>query len=492
MSLNHSPRIVTEGLILCLDSGNIKSFPGEPTTNIVPSPTNNGRFTTSNTWSTYNTNHYNGGAFFSIGTISSVSNNIVTTSSAHTLLSFDVMRPQTTGGGLTANTDYVVKRISSTEFSLHSYNSSQDGSQGYTNTATGFFKVHDAYATDTRISVNSTDFPTMWWGAPHLPNSGLIKEIVPNGGIVSGTNCMRLHVYRGDGVVDGMAYGVYPHVTVGDVITVSVYVRTTNNNGVGKNLGLSTYFGPGQPGPGGSINMGAVGVWQRAVYTWTAPATYDFILYWWPEGSSSIYSIDMADLQVEINKGGRATTFTTGTRGATPETGGGMLDLSGNGKHHTLISSPGEIYDPRAMTFDGSTQGIQYSGSLTSATNCTVVIIYKTTDGTELWVMGVDGNWYLSASSGNNYYHNNCGSPENYVDLVRVYNPVTEGYRNGNYHMWEAKNVDFSAWTIFNWFSYSGVWHMEGTAAYIMVYNRVLSAAESAQNFKALRGRFGF
>jgi len=36
----HSPRIVTDGLVLALDAGNIKSFRGEPTTNLLSQPTN--------------------------------------------------------------------------------------------------------------------------------------------------------------------------------------------------------------------------------------------------------------------------------------------------------------------------------------------------------------------------------------------------------------------------------------------------------------------
>jgi len=305
---------------------------------------------------------------------------------------------------------------------------------------------------------------------------------------------MRLHVYRGDGVVDGMAYGVYPHVSAGDVITVSVYVRTTSANGVGKGLSLSTYFGPGQPGPGGSVSMGAVGEWKRMIATWTAPVTYDFILYWWPEGSSSIYSIDMADIQVEINKGGRTTAFTTGTRGSTVGTGGGLKDLSTNAKDHTLVDTPTESSSgPRAITLNGSSQGFSYNGVITTSTTCTVVIVYKTSETTELWIRGNQNNsYYLSASSANDYYHSNCGSPENYVDLKRVYNPYSEGYKDGKYHMWEAKKVDFSGWSYFEWFLYPSGWQLEGTVAYIAVYNRTLTAAESLQNYNSLKTRFGF
>lgn len=38
MSIGYNPKIVTSGLVLCLDAANIKSFKGEPTTNLVSSP----------------------------------------------------------------------------------------------------------------------------------------------------------------------------------------------------------------------------------------------------------------------------------------------------------------------------------------------------------------------------------------------------------------------------------------------------------------------
>ena len=134
--------LIKRGLVFGYDVGIHRYYLGEPTTNLLNSSTNTIP-TTGNGWGTYNTNQYNGAQYFSIGTISSVSNNIVTTSSAHPLRSFDVVTPQTTGGGLTAGTNYLIKKISSTTFSIHTYNSSQDGSQGYTNPSTGMFKVYD-------------------------------------------------------------------------------------------------------------------------------------------------------------------------------------------------------------------------------------------------------------------------------------------------------------------------------------------------------------
>jgi hypothetical protein len=103
-------------------------------------------------------------------------------------------------------------------------------------------------------------------------------------------------------------------------------------------------------------------------------------------------------------------------------------------------------------------------------------------------VRGQQSNsWYLSAAAaGGTYYHANCGTVTNYVDNVISTSPN----RNGVYHMFEAKNVDFSAWTYYEWFLYPGEWLLTGSVQSIMVYNRTLSSAESTQNFNALRGRY--
>lgn len=174
-----------------------------------------------------------------------------------------------------------------------------------------------------------------------------------------------------------------------------------------------------------------------------------------------------------------------------PGSGTNFFDLSGRGNNHTLIGSP--TWSNGRFTLN-ETQGFQRSAALAGATtNNTVVIWYATTDTQELWVRGNnDGNFYLSASASNNYYHNNCGSPTNFVDLNTVVRPDTPvNYRNGAFHMWEAKGVNFSTWTVYDWFLYGASWNINGTVSVIMVYNRSLSAAESAANYAAFRGRYG-
>jgi len=306
--------ISTDGLVLNVDAKHIQSFTdNEPTTNLVPSAQNNGRFTTSNGWATYNTNQYNGNTYFSIGTIGSVSNNIVTLSTVgRNIRSFDVLRAQTSGGGISAGTNYVIKKLSANTFSLHAYNGSQNGSQGYINDATGGHKVHDSYHYDQRVSISAANFPTMWWGAPHLPNSALVKEIVENGGRLPGTNAMRLNVFREDNVRDGMAYGVYCPVTAGDTITMSVWLKLKDNTKPDATLGYSTYFGAGN-GAHGTTFSGLTTEWQRFTTTWTASVTYNFYSYWWPSSNNAPYAIDMCDFQVETGRD-TPSSFTTSSR----------------------------------------------------------------------------------------------------------------------------------------------------------------------------------
>ena len=172
-----------------------------------------------------------------------------------------------------------------------------------------------------------------------------------------------------------------------------------------------------------------------------------------------------------------------------PGTGTTWYDTSGNGFHHTIVNSP--TYTGNSFVLN-ETQGFTYSSTITINTLCTVVIFYKTTDTQELWVKGNNnGAYYISAAyPGSGYYSENAGSPINYVDLLVVTDPNISA-RNGNYHMWEAKNVNFSTWSSFQWFLYGSSWNLNGTVASIRVYNRSITAKESEQNYNALKSRFG-
>ena len=200
--------------------------------------------------------------------------------------------------------------------------------------------------------------------------------------------------------------------------------------------------------------------------------------------------LQFVDPRIDLCDGNEPSIYELVNRGVTT-----IKDNSSYGNHHYLSNGYAPIANaPKRLQLDGSIYGIIRNGALSGVTNtCTVVLWYKTTDTQELWVRGNQNNGiYLSASASNNYYHAGCGSPVNYVDLnvtIRPDSPIN--YRNNTYHMWEAKNVDFSSWTYFDWFLYPGNWQMAGDVSKILVYNRSLTAMESAQNFQALRGRFG-
>ena len=501
-----------ENLVFGYDLGDVSnSYKGEPTTNIVPSPENNSRFTTNNTWYTYNTAQYNGNTYFSIGTVGSVSNNEVTLSSvARTLYTYDVLRPQTSGGGVTAGTNYMVKKTGANSFTLHAYNSSQNGSQGYINPETGTFKVHDSVALDQRISINSTDFPTMWWGYPHLPNMCYVKEVISSGGPNDNSSFMRIHLTRPSGTDGGMAYGVYPSVTQGDTITVSFWARSSVNS----NWSWSTYFNAGFSAPGFGIS--STTEWQRFQYTWTASNTFNFYMYFWPGNPGFVpYHVDLADIQVEINKG-HATPFTLSSRSATQ----GLLDLTGN----STIDLTNVSFDSNAqMTFDGTDDYISFGvtgGGLAGASQATMELVVKIDalkegSGAYQQVFGFRDNsdfdfFFLVFESANNgltefrlrgsngtvydLNPNILSYIGDYVHIVFTVSPTGRAvYYNGTLATsgggWDSSFGSSSTFDIGR-YGIGNLWFLDGVLPVAKIYNRALTASEIKSNFNAIKSRF--
>lgn len=500
----------TYGLVFGYDVGSDISYLGEPTTNILPSPSVNGRFTTSNSWGTYNTNQYCGnngcGTYWTIPSISSVSGNVVTTSSAHQIRSFDVIQPNATGGGVNSGQNYVAKKISDTQFCLYLYNGSQGGDQGYINPTTGFYKVHDDYANDNKVSINSSGFPTGWWGAPHLPNAGLIKEIVSGGGRIPGTDCMRWHQYRGDGVADGMAYGVYTPVTAGDIITVSYYMRAATKSAVGKTGSYTTYFG-GNGAFSAGFSWGAHGEWVRNVHQWTASVTYNFYQYWFPEGSGDPYAVDIADLQVEVNRG-HATKFTTSSRSSTQS----LLDISPN---RATIDVSNVSFDSSGLPhFDGTNDYLNIgSFNLMGMGNSTLeAVIYMNN------LSSPDNSYSIFGGISNEGYHGYHEIRNSGSGYKMTYWTSSNGWRYANtslsagtwYHVvwqwvgttltWYLNGVSDGSYS-FSTFSPYGLgvsrigvfpnerW-MNGKIHVAKIYNRALSASEINKHYYSYKNRF--
>jgi len=509
MSVFANPAIVKTGLVLAFDAANGACYRGEATTNLIPSPTANAYPTTGNSWGTYNTNQYGSGTYFSIGTISSVSGNVVTTSGNHGLRTYDVMQPQTTGGGVTAAVNYFIKRISDTQFTLHEYNSSQDGSQGYINPSTGYHKVHDSIANDTRISVNSTNFPTMWWGYPHLPNAGLVKELITKGftGMPGSdpTDCMRQHITRPVGA-DHMAYNVDASVTIGQPVVSSFWARAVTQSAVGKS---GTFYHYNYGGVSGAdafatgFTLGEVGVWQRYLLGFT-PTRNTLISYWF-NADGGPYSYDIANIQIEQRSS--ATPFVAGTRGTTVATNGGLRDMSGNAYHGETVNGPTfNTSNGGCIQFDGSNDYIDVASSLGTMSNYTIMFwAYRSAEnrmpiagrtstafywyGDNSWAYTHGGTW------GEYYYSKPTSIPLNtWGHYCVVYNGSNVSiYRQGVYQGQQSTTgtADWSQGLRIGYWSAGGSYAWNGLISSVLMYNTALSASEVLQNFNAQRKRFG-
>jgi hypothetical protein len=431
---------------------------------------------------------------------------------AHSLRSYDVMQPQSSGGGVTGGTNYLIKKLSATTFSLHPYNSSQDGSQGYINPATGTHKVYDDFANDVRISINSSGFPTQWWGYPHLPNSGLVKEVRTNGCSIPGiptTDCLRLYHTRPDGVTDGMAYGVDTSVTAGVAHTVSFWTKTVNAAAVGQYIGYQIYNYSGGSATGFSFNasLGPVGVWVKQSMTFT-PVYTTCISYFFPSSGNIIY--DLAHIQFET--GSTANAWTNSSRSTTQS----LLDLTGNNTL-TISSLTYSNDNNNSFSFNGSNSvSIPFNSSLFTFNEGQTIIIWMKNQspssarrnpynqayaggGTITHENDTTFSYYWGQGGGDNSPYQGFGSSFSVVVgetamicLTRDTSTVS-WYKNGvlgnstSNPYGGAVVTGTSPITIGN--GYAG--GFAGSIYTVMLYNRALTAAEVAQNFNALRGRYG-
>jgi hypothetical protein len=499
-----------------MDTAHVSSFVNiQPTTNLIPSPTVNSYPTAGNWWGTYNTNQYCGNngcaVHWDIPAIASVSNNIVTTVSAHQIRSFDVITPLTTGGGVSGGAQYLAKKVSDTQFSLHDYNSSQDGSQGYLNPTTGRFKVHDSFWLDQRVAVNASSFPTKWFGNPHQPNSALVKEIISGGFNVYGhpvTDCMRLHFFRAD-ATDGMSYGVDASVTIGQPVTTSFWLRAASPSAVGQYIAFQHYNYGGIGGADGfymNAFTGAQGEWVRRSFTFT-PTRNTLISYFFP--STGDMKIDVANIQIEQQS--TVTPFVAGSRVQNTT----IYDLSGKGNNGVLTNGPtfkseiaGEIaFDgvddyieiPHSSTIAPSTGSISVEAifKADSAGSMHGSIIYNKENEFEMSAGGgvisyaFRPNWAWvgnTAFNTNQWYHTMLTYDQSYQRLYvngsEVYSAALSG-PIGNVHSNPlrigARGGTASAYGFFN-----------GSIPIVKVYNRALSASEVFQNFSSYPQYFSY
>lgn len=184
-----------------------------------------------------------------------------------------------------------------------------------------------------------------------------------------------------------------------------------------------------------------------------------------------------------------------------PGSGTTWSDISGNGNHLTLTGSP--TFTSGVAQFNGTSQYAQNSLNLSTGTS-TIIAASRYTTGTGGRVItSTVNNWLLGhwGSSVGNYYAEgwvtSAGAGGNdttwriYVGTHDVTGDLYNFYINGSL---SVGNVNGSAGpngiSVGRW----GAGASEYSAcevAFVLAYNRVLTAAEIKQNYNALRGRFG-
>lgn len=527
MAIQHANRgIIKKDLQLYYNREFSKSFRGEATTNLYGSygvGAANSYPSSGNNWGTYYARApYSNGGFTSIGTIASVSSNIITVSSPtsyfNSLATFDVIRPQTTGGGLTANTDYYFKRLSSTTFTLHQWDGTNDASKSVE-------QILSAVNSDTRISVNATSFPTSWWGYPHIPNSGLIKTTIVNGFAFDNRlhDCMRFNWFRSD-ATDGMAYGVFPSYTANTQYTFSCYVRASSQAAIGNNIYFTLYFSGTATSIGGFYSPTLTSGWQKWTQSFTSSATGGtlYTYFWCNHATPS--TVDIAEIQVEQKT--YASEFAITSRSAnTVAGGGGLLDMSGNNNN---VSLSNVAFDSGGYYFTSAGSNYLSTGitTLPSNTQLTIDVWTKPTSTTQQktlvskWGSSAQfnfcfllflnwfaqGNIYFLVGSANGDGYSTHSIPHNlstssYINYTVVYdNGNVSWYRNGVFIQTDTngnKTLRAVNTPLTIGADYDGgnpdtlTRSYDGIIPNVKLYSRPLTADEVLQNFNATRKTYG-
>ena len=207
----------------------------------------------------------------------------------------------------------------------------------------------------------------------------------------------------------------------------------------------------------------------------------------------------MAEIQgPKIVRDGLVLALDAADKNSYPGTGTSMYDLSGNNYTFTLQGNATFSNEGRGSIYlDGSADGIQRTGTAGLQSAVTLVQWLKTSDTQGLMlsgeVVGQGGSYYVGAYyPGQGFYQGNCGTPSYFVDTKSTTNPATPiNYLDNNFHMWEAKTLNFSSWTTtWNFLGYTAGYEIAGYVGVILMYNRSLTAKESEQNYNALKTRF--
>ena len=199
------------------------------------------------------------------------------------------------------------------------------------------------------------------------------------------------------------------------------------------------------------------------------------------------------------------------TKGTTNATGGGWVDLSGNGRHGELVNGPTfSSSNGGSIVFDGSNDYIDLGTSFSSNFSSGALSVLTVAKISSV----VSKNTLISFNGAYNFF-----LPGNRLTTTyQLYWDSGVSWKNGNTSSWVTNQWYHLGWTISGTtltFYVNGI--ADGTAtvsafspssstrigfanageyatgniASVLVYNRALTATEVQQNFNATRDRFG-
>jgi len=188
-----------------------------------------------------------------------------------------------------------------------------------------------------------------------------------------------------------------------------------------------------------------------------------------------------------------------------PGTGTTIYDLSGNGYNGTLYNGVGfNQTNGGVLTFDGVDDYVESGNPQLAGTNSTVMGAARYNgDIRGRMINAKDNNWLIGHwnNSTENYYAEGWVSPVQYGandTNWRIYSAT--GDIGGDSYASYVNNVASAtsnagsqgpAGITIGKIGYANSEYSTGEFSFVLVYNRVLTAAEMTQNYNYFKGRFG-
>lgn len=198
----------------------------------------------------------------------------------------------------------------------------------------------------------------------------------------------------------------------------------------------------------------------------------------------------------KIVRSGLVLHLDAADRKSYPGSGNSFYDLSGNNNHWTIDASGFTFNSAGYFSMaDGGITKTSSSALFSTALSNTFVFWIKTTDIQALFLRGLaGGNYYVGAYRSDSVgYAGGVTTSSLYIDCryIATYD-LYNNVRDNRWHMVEFKgNEGLNNWGNLAFNKYSGYTFGDGALASLSIYNKVLTANESLQNFNSFRGRFG-